>query len=222
MEQITTQGSDSGEEEFFDWPVSDDDELSKVADQASNAHPTASPATPTKAIKADPLPTPSKRRYDDMIAEDGSALRSTPQTPTTGKADGDVFTTPATFNKGLFASGTLPSPAETPTPIRYKDGHANQESNLTSEILNLLQSFNISIPSEAREALKTTCERHVLYTRGIMKGRDVSRAMVRSRDEQVTELQRQIEGLQAERETNRAVIRHLRRDIMVRKETAGN
>lgn len=219
--QVTaTQGSDS-EEEFFDWPASDDDELSRVADQASNGHSMPPPETPRKAIKTDLFSTPSKRRYDEMAVDDGDALKGALRTPAAERDGDDIFTTPAagTLGKGLFASGTIPSPAETPTPIRYKDIPPNRESELASEVLSALQNHNAAITPEARETLKSICNKHVLYTRGIMKGRDASRAVVKSKDERMTELHGDIEGLKAERETNRAVIRHLRRDMAVRKES---
>lgn len=179
------------------------------------------PETPRKAIKGDIQSTPGKRRYDEMAAGDVESSKLTFQTPVTGTEGGDVFTTPAavTPGKGSFAGGTLPSPAETPTPIRYKDIPPTQASELASEVLSTLQNHNVSISSEARETLKSICNKHVLYTRGIMKGRDVSRAMVQCKDKRMTELQGEIEGLKAERETNRAVIRHLRRDIAARKES---
>ena len=217
----TTQGSDSGEEEFYDWPASDEDELSKFADLASNARPMPPPETPRKAIKADTLSSPGKRRYDEMAAADGDALKSSPHTPATGRDGDDIFTTPATgtHGNGLFATGALPSPAETPTPIRYKDILPTPESELASEVLTALQSHHVSTSPAARETLKIICNKHVLYTRGIIKGRDVSRAMAKSKDKQLMELQGEIEALKAERETNRAVIRHLRRDMAGRKES---
>ena len=209
----TTQTSDSGEEQFYDWPASDEDELSKFADLASNMPP---PETPRKAIKAGILSTPGKRRYDEMAAADGDALNPSPQTE-----GGDIFTTPTTgtHGKGLFASGALPSPAETPTPLRDKENPPTTESELASEVLTALQIHNASISSEIRETVKNICNKHVLYTRGIIKGRDVSRAIAKSKDGKMMELQGEIEALKAERETNRAVIRHLRRDMAGRKES---
>ena len=50
-----------------------------------------------------------------------------------------------------------------------------------------------------------------------MKGRDVSRAIVKTKDERIVELQGEIEGLKAERESMRAVVRHLRRDFAGKK-----
>lgn len=215
----TTQDSDS-EEDFYDWPASDDDELSKVADQARHGHSMPPPETPRKAVKTDMISSPGKRRYDDMASENGEGTATAWPTPSTGAGGDDLFNTPATgaAGKGLFAHATLPIPAETPTPIRYKDIPPTQGSGLASEILTTLQAFNVSDPPEVRNAVKSICDKYVLYTRGIMRGRDVSRAMVKTKDEIIAELQGEVEGLKAERETNRAVIRHLRRDVATRKE----
>ncbi len=221
----TTQGSDY-EEEFYDWPTSDDDMLSKFADQASSEYAMPSPETPRKVVKVDSLSTPGKRRYDEMAADNGNARKVALRNPATGREGDDIFTTPAAaaHGKGLFASGTLPSPAETPTSIRYKDFSPSQESELASQMLSALEDHSASITPEAHETLKKTlksiCNKHVLYTRGIMKGRDVSRAMIKSKDGRMTELQGEIADLKAELETNRAVIRHLRRDMAVRKTSA--
>ena len=218
-QETTTQGSDS-DEEFYDWPASDDDELSKVAQQASRGHSMPPPETPRKAVKTDGLATPGKRRYDDMASENGMHTPAGPPIPSYANAGDDVFSTPSKFTagQGLFANTNLPSPAETPTPLRYKDLSNNQDSELAAEITDALEKHKVSIPDAARNAVKDVCNRHVMYTRGIMKGRDVSRAMVKSKDERIAELQGEIEGLKAERETNRAVIRHLRRDMASRKE----
>ena len=213
----TTQGSDS-DEEFYDWPASDDNELSKVADQASSGHSMPPPETPRKALKTDMLATPGKRTYDEMAFHEGETPAA--PTPSTATAGGDIFTTPSTnlVRKGLFTDTNLPSPAETPTPIRYRDATRGQRSDLASEILTTLHANDVFLPSAPQDALESICNKHALYTRGIMKGRDVSRGMVKTKDERIAELQVEIEGLKAERETNRAVIRHLRRDMATRKE----
>ena len=215
----TTQGSNS-DEEFFEWPASDDEELSKVADQASSGPSMAPPETPRKAVKTGLLSTPGKRGYNEMVSENATIGDSYWATPSRGLTGNDVFTTPAQSisAKGLLANASLPTPAETPTPIRYKDLPPAQDSELATEVLNSLHTHNVALPPEAREAVKSICNRHVLHTRGITKGRDVSRAMVKTKDERIAELQGEIEGLKAEKETNRAVIRHLRRDMVARKE----
>ena len=171
----------------------------------------------------DILSTPGKRKYDEMALDGATTGDASWATPSTGLRANDIFTTPAngTSGKGLFANTSLHSPAETPTPIRYKDMPPAQDSELAIEVFNNLQSHNISLSPEVRESVKSICNRHVLHTRGILKGRDVSRAMVKTKEERIADLQGEIERLKAERETDRAVIRHLRRDMVMTKE-AGN
>lgn len=224
--QTTTTTLDGCEEECFDWPASEEEELGKAVDEVAGAQPSAlkgmpppPPETPRKVAKTDALTTPGKRRYDDPDTPGGRGY----PIPATGLNSDDVFATPSTSMKagnGLFANKgpSVDSPAETPTPIRYKDVPVGADTELASEVLNTLAAHAVALPADAREAIKGICDRHVLYTRGIMKGRDVSRAMVKRKDEKVVEIQTEIEALKSERETNRAVIRHLRRDMAQWKE----
>jgi len=222
--QATATTTASSDEEFYDWPASDDEEMGKVADQASSNQSSLEknamqpPETPRKALKTDALSTPGKRRFAEMNEDAEAGAKAWPTPSTTGR--GDVFTTPSTVpnTRGLFLSNstTLLSPAETPTPIRFKDiPTLGQETDLASEILSSLPT---AIPNETQQAIKTICSRNAMHTSGIMKGREVSRATVQKRDERIAELTGEIEGLKSERETNRAVIRHLRRDVAARKE----
>lgn len=196
-----TQGSESTlspSEEFYDWPASDDEELAKVFDQVSMPPP----ETPRKVVKTDVLCTPGKRRYDEMAL------------PTPAKDSDDVFTTPTTSLKGrmLFPIAGLPSPAVTPSPHRFKDIPA-ESSELATEILNSLRDSGVEVPADAITILKDICYRYNLKTQGIARGRDISRMAIKTKDGQLAELQNKISALEAERETNKAVIRHLRRDM---------
>lgn len=217
--QDTATTNASSDEEFYDWPAGDEEEIGKAVDQVSsrgsslqtNMAPPVS--TPRKAQRTELFSTPGKRRYDEMA--DGTEP-SFP-TPVSAQTADDVFTTPSTNTKsgvGLFATNSTVNPAQTPTPIRYKDLPPTQDSELATEILTSLNSaLPAPLPTDVRTAVAALCNKHVLYTRGITKGRDVSRAMVKKKEEQIVALQGEIEGLKNERETNRAVIRHLRRDM---------
>lgn len=220
MQAITTKDSDS-EEDFHGWSAGDDDGLSKAPEQASNGHTMPPPATPTKVVKTDLLATPGKRRYDHMASENGDAGPTAWPTPSTGIRGADIFITPSTNEsrkKMLFTNNSLPSPFETPTPIRYKDIPITQDSEFATDFLTTLQIHHVSLPPEAQDAVKKICNKHVSYTRGIMKGRDVSRAMVKTKDGKIAELRGEIEGFKEEVQTNKAVIRHLRREIAAMKQ----
>ena len=200
--QASTQG-----EEFFDWPNSDDNELSKAADLVTKMPP---PQTPQKAAKTDMLSTPGKRRFDEI--DETSAW----PTPSTCNGD-DVFMTPSTDSKGgnLFSATGLISPATTPTPTHFKDVHCGQGSELERDVLRALQENGIGLSEDARGAIGVICKKQELFTKGVIKGRDISRSLIKQKEYKIAELQGDIAALHAERETNRAVIRHLRRDMEV-------
>jgi hypothetical protein len=192
------ESTPSPTEEFYDWPASEDEELAKVVDQVSMPPP----ETPRKVVKTDALSTPGKRRYDEMAFA----------TPT--QDSDDVFTTPTTGLKGrnLFSTTGLPSPAVTPSPHRFKDIRA-ESSELATEILNSLRDSGVEVPTIAIASVKDICSRYNLKTQGIARGRDISRMAIKTKDGQIAELQHRIAALEAERETNKAVVRHLRRDM---------
>ncbi|MCJ1246206.1 hypothetical protein MMC30_003411 [Trapelia coarctata] len=200
-----TQSTQSSAEEFYEWPSSEDDELAKVVDRVSMPPP----ETPRKAVKTDAFSTPGKRRYDE------TAL------PTPTKDPDDVFTTPMTGLKGrsLFPRTGLPSPAVTPSSNRFKD-ITPDNSELATEVLNSLRDLRVELDPEATTSLKEICSRHTLKIQGITRGRDISRMAIKTKDARIAELQNKISRLEAERETNKAVIRHLRRDIELSKNNA--
>ena len=225
--QATVATTDASEDEFYDWDDSGEEALEKVADEASG-HSSSTvksvqpslPETPRKVGKTEALTSPGKRRFEDFEAMGGGKAYPT---PATGGGGDDVFVTPSTGVRGgkdLFATkiSGLSGADETPTPIRYKDVPLGTDSELASEILTALAAHSVALPADAREAVKSICNRHVLFSRGIMKGRDVSRAMVKSKEEKLVEMTVEVEGLRGGRETDRAVIRHLRREMAQRKE----
>ncbi|KAL8785437.1 MAG: hypothetical protein Q9213_003367 [Squamulea squamosa] len=208
QDTITTAGT--SDDEFYDWPASDDEDALQIVDNVSTARIMPPPETPRKAPKTDLLSTPGKRRFSET--QNGIEITW----PTLEVVEDDVFVTPSTKPKKEGLSTSEPamlSPADTPTLGRFKDVlNAGLDSELTLEVLEALQDNQISLSSNAKAELKRICDRHSLSARGIIRGRDISRAMVNTKNEKISELQNTIAALQAERDTNRVVIRHLRRD----------
>ena len=196
----------SGNEEICDWPLSDGEDVKKHLDQASynNAH--TYPETPRKSIKTDPVASPGKRSYADGASPPRYNL-PTPQSNRKGVHD--VFSTPPTTKKGnIFVN-----PLDTPSTVRYPE-IPSRDSDLVNEILSTLQTA-LSVPlfAEAQEEIKAVCHKHTMQTKGIMKGRDISRDMVKKKEARITELQNELEELKRERATDRDVIRQLRHDM---------
>ena len=212
----TATEEDSTEELFYDWPLSDDEDLSKAADQASSQSQNAMPPpeTPRKAVKIDTYSTPGKRRFGE-IEDDGAVAWPTPVSERKGD---DVFTTPANGigGKRLF---TTTGTEDTPTPVRSKGiaPSTTADTSLATEILKILKSTHVPLPPNVLEDIRGICNKQSLFTHGVIKGRDISRSLISKRDEKIVELQSNIEALQTERETSRVVIRHLRRELGVMK-----
>ena len=166
------------------------------------------PKTPKRSIMSASVSTSGKRKAQDMLTS--SLEFTTPSTSSTLKDDdADVFSTSSKSNKmtGLFASHI-----HTPSPIRFRDGSAElvHPAQLSTEICGILQRAHVTLPAEAERGISELCRRQVLHTQGLVQGRDLSRKGIIQKQEQITELQNIIQGLQAERESARAVIRHLR------------
>ena len=217
--QYTTATSGMGDDEFFDWPASDDEEINKAVDRASQD--ASLPETPRKSMKTDALASPGKRRFADISPPQAPGTALSTLTSERNK-ENDIFMTPATSKKGsnLFTSAP-PSTTNTPSRIHYADLSLSpaQDFDLATEILNSLQkALSVPLYTEAREELKEICNRHTMQARGIMKGRDVSRAIVKKKEERILDLQREIEGLRSERETERSAIRSLRQELAVHKQ----
>ena len=193
-------------EDSFEWPSSDEAELAQAAAQAT-VDPL--PETPRKTPRTDQLTSPGKRNHSDMQASGTftwSAL--------TSSNDDDVFATPTTSNR----SNGLLSPTATPAHVASQIEEQSQSlsnhksySQLATEALKVLAPIPLNSAVEAQ--LVALLNRHDLRTQGIAKGRDITRLAIQSKDKKIAELQTRIAGLEAERETSRTVIAHLKQDI---------
>ena len=194
------------DDEFFDWPLSGDEEVNNAVDQASQRD--FSPETPRKSAKTNELASPGKRRISDLqsglpVTENGKAT--------------DIFVTPVTSRKGNLFDKHASSITDTPSKIRYPD-LSRHDSDLASEILTSLHNaLSAPLHAEARDDITEICNRYALQTKGILKGRDVSRAIVKKKEESIVELQQEIERLKLQRESDGAIIRTMRQEIAVMK-----
>lgn len=219
------QKNADNEENFSDWAASDEEEAFQTMSHVCN-RTMPPPETPRKAVKTDMGSTPGKRGYDEM-AHNRTAPAKQPF-PATPLKDDDVFTTASTATTprapNLFTNAQLPSPADTPAPLRFHDVSpgSNQDSDLATEILDSLASHHISpIRPELREGIRAIGNRHSLQMHGVTKGRDVSRAAIAGKDETIAKLQGDIAALQSERDTYKFVIGVLKRELESEKEKGG-
>lgn len=167
------------------------------------------PETPRKAPRTIQLTSPGKRNHSDMVEGNSACSMSV--------SNDDIFNTPRSSEK---FNGLL-SPAE--TPMRGKSQGSRPpltNSSLAVDALMILEGSRITV--EVEHKLVELLNKHDLRTQGISKGRDITRLALANKDKKIADLEARITGLEAERETGKAVIAHLKRDIVQTSLNKGN
>ncbi|KAB8258402.1 hypothetical protein BDV32DRAFT_139630 [Aspergillus pseudonomiae] len=135
---------------------------------------------PRKTPRTDSCTSPSKRKLSDM--ESAPSL-----TPTS------VFSPRSTACRLPPASAEI---SVTPTPSKYKNAlsadSAADTSELSLQALRILESHNVVVPRKAQEELTELLNRYDLKTRGIIRGRDISRFAIKKKDEEIMKLNERI------------------------------
>lgn len=212
-----------------DWSRDSEDEVKERIPSIAQA-PTAAAA----AAAATNLVTPNKRKFSEISPNYGGL-----PTPKTGsdpfttpskvgpraispreELDHSEFATPskmrpstATTSGFDFAPGAVSS-ATTPTPQRFShigsaayDGDADL---LYGDIMEELQARDVDIGKGAGEAVRQVCTSFSRRKQGIINGREISQLALKAREAKIEELKSRIATLEAELETEKAVVRHLR------------
>lgn len=191
-------------EENFEWSSSDDAEMLKAEEELLERTPFE---TPKKAPRTEVFTSPGKRTFDQMSSSRTIGNDTWPLSD-------DVFTTPSTSHKP-DGSGLL-SPSNTPANGTSQSGAGQPEaepSDLAAEALRILRSSGAHVSSRIETELVELLNNHDLRTQGIIKGRDITRLAVQAKERKIGELQARISALEAEKETSRRVISHMKMDI---------
>ncbi|GME40332.1 putative px domain-containing protein [Neofusicoccum parvum] len=185
-----TQDEDDGDEEYGWAPeVGVEDAIGRVLD--SNHATMPPPSTPRKALKGSLHGTPG-----------GSGLM-TPVSHRTSNGAGPA---------SKAADAATPTPARfgtTATTPSTTGGGDDIGDTIVPEVLHLLQERGVQLDNEAGDALQKVLKAHSLRMQGLARGRDISRLAVRERNAKIAELQARITALEAELETQKAVIGNL-------------
>ncbi|KAF2436524.1 hypothetical protein EJ08DRAFT_691686 [Tothia fuscella] len=190
----------------FEWP------LTAEQDQQAEIEAVAA-STPRKSAKIDAFTTPGKQMHSRV---DTTGLL----TPSTGLASdrthktnifGVIDDTSSKKRKADSAFLDLISPASTPTPARFKDveGLGGSE-DLSMDVIKAMKEQNIKLDDDTISAIRQACGRHARRAQGLAQGREVSRLALHARDAKIVELQHRVKTLEAELETQNAVVKYLR------------
>lgn len=175
----------------FEWDDSMETEMDKVLE---NSQPLRQPEFGLPARKTPRTETsmsPGKRKWSFDDSEEGGSVPITPGSHGPGLA------------RGIGDEGI---PFLTPTPSRYKNVVADvgesplASSDIAVQVSRILEGHGIDVPVAAREELRELFNRHEMKTKGVIRGRDISRMALKKNEEQIARLNERIAMLEAQRE----------------------
>lgn len=205
----SSQTLDFEHQETFDWPSNDDEALAKVAAQPTAPPPPPQPVfeTPRKAAKTSEYASAGKRTQNEMLSNTTTmiALHNA----------GEIFSTPPTSVRSINRG--LASPTPTPAQDRSQNcqilGASAEPSVLAQSALDILRKNPLALLPCVEQELVDLLNKHDLRTKGIVKGREITRLAVTAREKRIAELENRITGLEMEKEAQRQVIGHLKADM---------
>jgi hypothetical protein len=179
------------------------------------------------------LITPGKRKFSEISPDLGNL--PTPKTggnafTTPSKAGPraislaeepphSVFPTPSKLGPSRATTSEFDyvldvvSSATTPTPQRFfhigSTAYRGESDHLYNDIMKELQARDVHIGEGAKEAVQQVCTLFSRRKQGIMNGKEISQLALKARDAKIEELKCRIATLEAELETQRAVVKHL-------------
>jgi hypothetical protein len=83
-------------------------------------------------------------------------------------------------------------------------------SDLAQQAIKILEGHGTVVPRRAMEELVSLLNRHDLKMKGITRGRDISRAAVKKKENEISILNERIATLEAQLEMGRTVLSGLR------------
>lgn len=191
----------------FGWDDDDDaEELAEALESSQATEPIMSqpnfhPDSPYKAARTPTMTSPGKRKLSEF-AYDNTTATSVP-TPLSSRS--------------TISSRIPPSSAEvcmTPTPTKYRDvlsaDTKADSSNLAKEAMAVLDKFDVVLPNHARDGLVELLNRQELKAKGIIRGRDMARASMQKKDEEIARLKERISNLEAQNQLDRSIINSMK------------
>jgi hypothetical protein len=197
------------DDDAFSWDDDLDEEVEQLLDRPLK-QPNFTPETPRKTPRTARFTSPGKAQLVDKELDSPTKYSVSVQSAV------GLASTPSS-QLASQAGSVPPSSMEistTPTPRRYTDvlsRHSSSEiSTLAAETLALLDQNDVVLPTKTKDELIGLLNRHDLRMQGIVRGREISRLALKKKDEQIRELNERIEGMEVEREMERAVFAGLK------------
>jgi hypothetical protein len=181
----------------FDWSDGLQDEMEKVFESSQPLRQPKFGLPARKTPRTADVASPAKRKRS---VDDEGAGRDGTMTP------------------GGSVRGTGPSnqetPLLTPSPTRYRNAGRGPgvgesplatSSDLSVQVLRILEKHGVDVPVGAGEELRELFNRQEMKMKGVLRGRDISRAALKDKDEQIVRLNERIAMLESQLQMERTV-----------------
>lgn len=193
---------DSGDTDSFDWDDGLDEEMGSFSDRLRQPDFNKDLDLPRKAPRTPSRTSPGKRKLSDF--EDSDTV--------TARCDSGFLTPQQSQTDRVPPSSVEVS--MTPTPSRYTNALSADSqadiSELAGQAIKILEGHNVVLSRRAQNDLISLLNTHDLKTKGIMRGRDISRIALKKKDEQIMTLNERVQSLEAQRELDRAMVNGLK------------
>ncbi|KAJ5306445.1 hypothetical protein N7508_005460 [Penicillium antarcticum] len=190
----------------FGWNDNSDnnEELTNVlsSSQATEpfiTQPSFHPEFPSKVARTNLFTSPGERKSSEATNMSPSRTQSALATPFSSRSSRTEQFPPSSVEICM-----------TPTPSKYSDIlYADSKydmTDLSKSLLDVLDKHSVVLPSHAQKEMVSLLNQHDLRTKGISKGRDMSRLLLKKRDDEIVRLKERISNLEAQKELDRSLI----------------
>ncbi|KAJ5766604.1 uncharacterized protein N7511_004220 [Penicillium nucicola] len=178
--------------------------LSTQDTEAFMTQPSFHRESPSKVARTNLFTSPGKRKISEATNMSPPQTQSALATPFSSRSSRTEQFCPSSVELCM-----------TPTPSKYSDVlYADSKydmTDLSKSLLDVLDKHSVVLPSHAQKEMVSLLNQHDLRTKGISKGRDMSRMLLKKRDEEILRLKERISHLEAQKELDRSLIEATKR-----------
>jgi hypothetical protein len=160
--------------------------------------------SPSKVARTSLFTSPGKRKFSEATDINSPQTQSALATPFSSRSSRTEQFPPSSVELCM-----------TPTPSKYSDVlYADSKfdmTDLSKNLLDVIDNHNVVLPSHAQKEMVSLLNQHDLRTKGISKGRDMARMLLKKRDDEIVKLKERISNLEAQKELDRSLIEGMKR-----------
>ncbi|OGE54609.1 hypothetical protein PENARI_c006G11411 [Penicillium arizonense] len=196
--------SEASDEYGWNDDSDENEELTNVLSSSQATEPFVSQPdfhreSPSKVPRTQSFTSPGKRKFSEALNTSSPQTQSALATPFSSRSSRTEQFPPSSAELCM-----------TPTPSKYSDvlytDSKYDMTDLSKSLLDVLDKHSVVLPSHAQREMVALLNQHDLRTKGISKGRDMARMLLKKRDDEIVKLKERISNLEAQKELDRSLI----------------